>query len=140
MKQLLSTVQYWITAVGGVMGWFLGGMDSLLYALLIFVVVDYITGVAAAIVAKKVSSEIGSKGIAKKVVVFLLVGMAHVIDTKVLQSGSAIRSAVIFFYLSNEGISILENSVNLGIPIPKKLKHILVQIRQQSGECDKDDK
>ena len=99
-----------------------------LYALIVFVVADYITGVLCAINDKKLSSEVGFKGIAKKVLIFVLVGIGNIIDVSILKEGSAIRTAVIFFYLSNEGISILENSAHLGLPIPKALKLSLIHI------------
>ena len=83
-----------------------------------------------AILEKQLSSEIGFKGIFKKVLIFILVGAAHIIDYKVLGNGSVIRTAVIFFYISNEGISILENASKIGLPIPQKLRNILEQLRK----------
>lgn len=109
MRQAVTTMQYVFAGIGGFMGWFLGGLDGFLYALLMFVVIDYATGLMAAFVQKKVSSEVGFKGICKKVAIFCLVGIGHVLDTQVIQNGSVLRTAVIFFYLSNEGISIIEN-------------------------------
>ena len=106
MRQAVTTMQYVFAGIGGFMGWFLGGLDGFLYALLMFVVIDYATGLMAAFVQKKVSSEVGFKGICKKVAIFCLVGIGHVLDTQVIQNGSVLRTAVIFFYLSNEGISI----------------------------------
>ena len=130
MKNIFQTI---LTAIGGFLGWFFGGLDGFLYALLAFVCIDYLTGVMVAIANKTVSSEVGFKGIFKKVLIFILVGVANIIDVNVLQSGSAIRTAVIFFYLSNEGFSILENAAALGLPIPNKLKDILEQIRQKDN-------
>ena len=130
MKNIFQTI---LTAIGGFLGWFFGGFDGFLYALLAFVCIDYITGVMVAVVNKTVSSEVGFKGIFKKVLIFTLVGVANIIDVNVLQSGSAIRTAVIFFYLSNEGFSILENAAALDLPIPNKLKDILEQIRQKDN-------
>ena len=121
------------------LGWFFGGFDGFLYALIIFVVTDYFTGILAAGIRKELSSEVGFKGIAKKVCIFLLVGVAKVIDTQVLQNGAAIRTAVIFFYLSNEGLSILENSAVIGIPIPEKLKDMLIQLTNEKHIPEKDD-
>ena len=123
MKQVVTTMQYVFAGVGGFMGWFLGGLDGFLYALLMFVVIDYATGLMAAFVQKKVSSEVGFKGICKKVAIFCLVGIGHVLDTQIIQNGSVLRTAVIFFYLSNEGISIIENIALIGLPVPKKLKN-----------------
>ncbi|MCE5344505.1 MAG: phage holin family protein [Eubacteriales bacterium] len=131
MKNIFQTI---LTAIGGFLGWFFGGFDGFLYALLAFVCIDYITGVMVAIVRKEVSSEVGFKGIFKKVLIFTLVGVANIIDVNVLQSGSAIRTAVIFFYLSNEGFSILENAASLDLPIPNKLKEILSQIRKKDDD------
>ena len=114
MRQAVTTMQYVFAGIGGFMGWFLGGLDGFLYALLMFVVIDYATGLMAAFVQKKVSSEVGFKGICKKVAIFCLVGIGHVLDTQVIQNGSVLRTAVIFFYLSNEGISIIENVALIG--------------------------
>lgn len=133
MKEFVYTLQVAFAVIGGWLGWFLGGYDGFLYALVAFVVIDYITGVMLAILEKRLSSEVGAKGIFKKVLVFTLVGVGHIIDTQIIGDGSVIRTAVIFFYLSNEGISILENSTKIGLPIPEKLKNILVQLHK-SGE------
>ena len=132
-------IQFAFAALGGFLGWFFGGFDGFLYALIIFVVTDYFTGILAAGIRKELSSEVGFKGIAKKVCIFLLVGVANVIDTQVLQNGAAIRTAVIFFYLSNEGLSILENSAVIGIPIPEKLKDMLIQLTNEKHIPEKDD-
>ena len=137
MKELLTTVQLVFAAVGGWLGWFLGGCDGLLFALVAFVVIDYITGIMCAIVDKKLSSAVGFKGIFKKVLIFALVGVGHILDTRVIGAGSVLRTAVIFFYLSNEGISLLENAGHLGLPIPKKLKSILEQLHDRSEKEEK---
>ena len=136
MKNIFQTI---LTAIGGFLGWFFGGFDGFLYALLAFVCIDYLTGVMVAIVNKTVSSEVGFKGIFKKVLIFTLVGVANIIDVNVLQSGSAIRTAVIFFYLSNEGFSILENAAALDLPVPNKLKEILAQIRKKDDDDSSDE-
>ena len=128
MKTIWIGIQLGLSAVGGWLGWFLGGVDGFLYALLAFVVVDYITGVMCAIVNKKLSSEIGFKGIFKKVLIFALVGIGHLIDSYLIGTGEAIRTAIIFFYLSNEGVSLLENATRLGLAVPPKLKDILAQL------------
>lgn len=124
------------TIIGGYLGWFLGGLDGFMYALIAFVAIDYITGIMVAILEKKLSSEIGFRGIFKKVLIFVLVGIGHIIDNNVIQTGSVIRTAVIFFYLSNEGISIIENSSKIGLPIPKKLKSVLEQIGKEEESED----
>lgn len=131
MKELVSVLQYMFAAIGGVLGAVLGGTDEFLYALTLFVVIDYVTGVLVGIIQKKLSSEVGFHGIAKKVAIFCLVAVAHVIDLHVIKNGSIIRMAVIFFYLSNEGISILENVAVLGVPIPQKLKGVLEQLKEK---------
>jgi toxin secretion/phage lysis holin len=133
MKVIWNWIQTVIVAAGAFMGWFLGGLDGLLYALIAFAVIDYITGVLCAIIDKKLCSKIGAKGIFKKILIFALVGLGHILDAYVLNfagnsDGSVIRTAVIFFYLSNEGISILENAAHIGLPIPEKLKDVLKQL------------
>ena len=132
MREFWNTIQLIFTAVGGWLGWFLGGCDGLLYALIAFVVIDYVTGVMAAVVDHKLSSEVGFKGIFKKVLIFLLVGIGHILDTHVIGSGSVLRTAVIFFYLSNEGVSLIENAAHLGLPIPEKLKSVLEQLHDRA--------
>lgn len=134
MKQIWAAIQAACTATGGFLGWYLGGLDGFLYALIIFVVADYITGILCAVYDKNLSSEVGFKGIARKVLIFLLVGIGNIFDVYVLKDGSAIRTAVIFFYLSNEGISILENSAHLGLPIPKALKKVLETISKEEND------
>ena len=134
MKVFWNWVQAAFTAIGGFLGWFLGGLDGSLYALIAFVVIDYLTGVMCAIADKKLSSEIGARGIFKKVLIFVLVGVGHIVDNQVIGDGGAIRTAVIFFYLSNEGISILENAGHIGLPIPEKLRMILAQLNSCDGE------
>ena len=130
MKDILNFIKFCFTAIGGYLGYLLGGHDSFLYALIAFVVIDYLTGVMLAIIKRKLSSSIGFRGIFKKVMIFLMVAIGHTIDAYLINSGGAIRTAVIFFYISNEGISILENSANIGLPIPEKLKDILVQLKE----------
>ena len=132
MKEFWNTIQVIFTGVGGWLGWFLGGCDGLLYALVLFVVVDYITGVMCAANDHKLSSEVGFRGICRKVLIFLLVGIGHVLDTQIIGTGSVLRTAVIFFYLSNEGVSLLENAGHLGLPIPDKLKVVLEQLHDRA--------
>ena len=136
MKEFWNTIQLIFAGVGGWLGYFLGGCDGLLYALIAFVVVDYICAAAD----KKLSSEVGFRGIAKKVLIFLLVGIANILDVQVIGSGSVLRTAVIFFYISNEGVSLLENAGHLGLPIPEKLKDILAQLHDRAENTDKEDK
>ena len=137
MKEFWNTIQLAFAAVGGWLGYFLGGCDGLLYALLAFVVIDYITGVMYAIADKNLSSEVGFKGICRKVLIFLLVGIANVLDVQVIGTGSVLRTAVIFFYISNEGVSLLENAAHLGLPVPEKIKTVLEQLRDRAESEDK---
>lgn len=137
MREFWSAIQFIFTAIGGWLGYFLGGGDGLLYTLIAFSVLDYITGVLCAISDKHLSSAIGFKGIVRKILIFLLVGMAHLLDMHVLGSGSVLRTAAIFFYLSNEGVSLLENAAHLGLPVPKKIKDVLEQLHDRA-ESDSD--
>ena len=132
MRELWNILQAVFTGIGGWLGYFLGGCDGLLYALIAFTVIDYISGVMCGIVDNNLSSEIGFKGICRKVIVFMLVGVATILDTRIFQTGSVLRTAVIFFYLSNEGISLLENASHLGLPIPTVVKKTLNQLHDKS--------
>ena len=132
MKEFWNTIQLIFAAVGGWLGYFLGGCDGLLYALIVFVAIDYITGVMCAISDKTLSSEVGFKGICRKVLIFLLVGIGNIIDVQVLGSPGVLRTAVIFFYLSNEGVSLLENAAHLGLPVPDAIKTVLEQLHNRS--------
>ena len=137
MKEFWNLCQFLFTAAGGWLGYFLGGCDGLLIALVIFAVADYITGVMCAVADKKLSSEVGFKGICRKVIIFMLVGIAHMIDVNIIATGSVLRTAVIFFYLSNEGVSLLENAGHLGLPIPAKLKAVLEQLHDRAEKDEK---
>jgi toxin secretion/phage lysis holin len=129
MKEIWTWTQTAFAGLGALLGWYLGGLDGFLYALIAFVVVDYITGVLRAIVEKKLSSRIGAHGIAKKVAIFLVVGIGHLIDTYLLGGqGAPLRTAVIFFYIANEGISLVENATAIGLPVPEKLRDVLAQL------------
>ena len=132
MKEFWNTIQLIFTALGGWLGYFLGGCDGLLYALIAFVVIDYITGVMCAIINRELSSAVGFKGIFRKVLIFLLVGIANIIDVQVIGTGAVLRTAVIFFYISNEGVSLLENAGHLGLPIPEKIKTVLEQLHDRA--------
>lgn len=132
MKEFWNTMQMVFAAVGGWLGYFLGGCDGLLIALVVFAVVDYITGVMCAINDKKLSSEVGFRGICRKVLIFFLVGVANILDVQVIGTGSVLRTAIIFFYLSNEGVSLLENAAHLGLPVPEKLKAVLEQLHDRA--------
>ena len=128
MKEFWNTIQLIFAAIGGWLGYFLGGCDGLLYALIAFVVIDYLTGIMCAISDHTLCSEVGFRGICRKVLIFLLVGIANILDIHVLGNGSVLRTAVIFFYISNEGVSLLENAAHLGLPVPEKVKDVLEQL------------
>lgn len=132
MKEFWNTIQLIFSAVGGWLGYFLGGCDGLLYALIAFVVIDYVTGVMCAIINRELSSAVGFKGIFRKVLIFLLVGIANIIDVQVIGTGAVLRTAVIFFYISNEGVSLLENAGHLGLSIPEKIKTVLEQLHDRA--------
>ncbi|RQN12480.1 holin [Clostridium butyricum] len=131
MKNSINIIQAIFATIGGYIGWFLGGVDGFMYALITFVIIDYVTGLMVAVLEKKLSSEVGFRGIFKKVLIFALVGIGNIIDVHLIKNGSAIRTAVIFFYVSNEGISIIENAAKIGLPIPQKLKDILEQLNKE---------
>lgn len=142
MKEIWSWIQAAFAAIGAFLGWFLGMQDKFVYILLVFVLIDYITGVICAIIDKKLASNIGAKGILKKVLIFVLVGVAHILDTYLLGNtggSGALRTAVIFFYLSNEGVSILENAGHIGLPIPEKLKAVLMQLHRGDEDQKSDE-
>lgn len=128
MKNIWNAIQMAFTALGGFLGWFLGGFDGFLYALVVFVVIDYITGIMCAINDHTLSSAVGFRGICRKVLIFCMVGIGNILDVNILGEGHVLRTAVIFFYLSNEGVSMLENATHLGLPIPEKLKEVLAQL------------
>lgn len=137
MRSIWTGIQIAFSAIGGFIGWLLGGFDGFLYALIAFAVIDYITGVMCAISDKKLSSKVGFKGICRKVLIFVLVGIGNLVDVYALGEAGVLRTAVIFFYLSNEGISLLENSAHLGLPIPQKLKSVLEQLHNRNVKEEK---
>ena len=132
MKEFWNMIQFVFVAVGGWLGYFLGGCDGLVVALVLFAAADYITGVMCAISDKKLSSEVGFRGICRKVLIVMLVGIANILDVQVIGNGSVLRTAVIFFYISNEGVSLIENAAHLGLPIPEKLKAVLEQLHDRA--------
>jgi toxin secretion/phage lysis holin len=137
MKEFWNTIQGIFAAIGGWLGYFLGGCDGLLIALIVFVVCDYTTGVLCAINDRKLSSAVGFKGICRKVLIFILVGIGNVIDVQVLGTPGVLRTAIIFFYLSNEGLSLTENAAHLGLPVPEKLKAVLEQLHDRDEKEEK---
>lgn len=138
MKQIWSMIQTLFAAFGGWVGWFLGGADGFLYALIAFVAVDYVTGVMCAVREKKLSSEVGFTGIMRKVVIFCLVGVANILDVEVLKQPGVLRTAVVFFYLSNEGVSLLENATRLGLKVPKAIKNVLAQLHGKAENTNEE--
>ncbi len=136
MKTIWNWVQAAVAAVGGWLGWALGGMDGFLYALIAFVAADYITGVMRAILDKRLSSAVGAKGIFKKVLIFVMVAIGHILDTHLIGTGAAIRTAIIYFFISNEGVSLLENAAAIGLPVPDKLKAVLMQLHDKADGGD----
>jgi toxin secretion/phage lysis holin len=132
MKAIWNIAQVFFAGAGGVLGWFIGGVDGFLFTLIAFVIVDYITGVLRAVVEKRLSSKVGAKGIVKKIGIFLVVGIAHLIDANLLGGENALRTAAIFFYISNEGISFFENAAAIGLPVPEKLKDVLAQLHEKT--------
>ena len=140
MKEFWNMVQMVFAAVGGWLGYFLGGNDGLLIALVLFVAVDYLTGVMCAISDKMLSSNVGFKGICRKVLIFLLVGIANILDVHVIGAGSVLRTAVIFFYISNEGVSLMENAAHLGLPVPEKIKAVLEQLHDRVEKTETEEK
>lgn len=125
LKAIWATTQTGLAGVGAVIGAFLGGLDGLVYALIAFVVFDYITGVLAAIAERRVSSAIGFRGISRKILIFALIGLAHLLDVHVIGAPGVLRTATILFYLSNEGISLIENATRLGLPVPQQIRRAL---------------
>ena len=140
MKEFWNMIQMVFAAVGGWLGYFLGGNDGLLIALVLFVAVDYLTGVMCAISDKTLSCNVGFEGICRKVLIFLLVGIANILDVHVIGTGSVLRTAVIFFYISNEGVSLLENATHLGLPVPGKIKAVLEQLHDRAEKTETEEK
>ena len=134
-----TKIQIAITAIGGWLGYFVGGMDGMLIALIVLMSLDYISGVMCAIADRKLSSAIGFKGICKKVLILMLVGVANVVDVHVIGSGNALRGAVVCFYLSNEGLSLLENAAHIGLPVPDKLREALAQLHGREDKSNATD-
>lgn len=134
MREFWDLVRLAIAALGGWLGWFVGGLDGLVIALVLFMAVDYVTGVLCAVQDKRLNSSTGFRGLAKKVVILMLVGVANILDVQIVHQGAVIRTAVIFFYLANEGISLLENAAHLGLPIPEKLRAVLEQLHDRADK------
>ena len=138
MKEFWNGIQLVFAVIGGWLGWFLGECDGLMYALIVFVIADYVTGVMCAVSDKQLSSEVGFKGICRKVLIFVLVGMANILDMHVIGTGCVLRTAVLFFYISNEGVSVLENAGHLGLPVPARMLNVLEQLHEDAEQEDID--
>lgn len=123
-------------AVGAVLGFMYGEVNGLFWALIAFMALDYITGVIVAVIEKRLSSEVGFRGLAKKFLILVFVAVGHIADTYILGGTPAAMSAVMLFYIANEGISIIENAAALGLPVPKKLTNIMEQIKNKSESVD----
>lgn len=136
MDKIFNALSLVMAAIGLWLGLFLGPFNGLLIALACFIVADYITGVASAVINKKMSSAVGFRGILRKVLILCIVGVANLLDVYVLKSGEMLRAMVIFFYIANEGLSILENAGECGLPIPKKIREVLAQLRNKNDKED----
>ena len=126
--------------IGAVLGFMYGEVTGLFWALVAFMVLDYISGILAAISVRKLSSKVRFKGIVKKLLILVFVSVGHITDTYVLGGVPVAMTAVILFYIANEGISIVENATELGLPVPQKIKNVLEQIKNKSGEDDNENK
>ena len=124
-------------AVGAVLGFMYGEVNGLFWALIAFMALDYITGVIVAVIEKRLSSEVGFRGLAMKFLILVFVAVGHISDTYILGGTPAAMSAVMLFYIANEGISIIENAAALGLPVPKKLTSIMEQIKNKSESEEK---
>ena len=127
-------------AVGAVLGFMYGEVTGLFWTLIAFMALDYISGVIVAIIEKRLLSEVGFRGLAKKFLILVFVAVGHIADTYILGGTPAAMSAVMLFYIANEGISIVENASALGLPVPQKIKNVLRQIKSKSGEDDSENK
>ena len=127
-------IDIFIASAGVILSYFFGELDGLIIALIVFTIIDYISGITAAGMEGKLNSREGFNGIKRKIFIFLLVGVAHVSEQIIDGNSALLRNGVICFYLSNEGISILENAVKIGIPIPEMLKNILQRLNKDNEE------
>lgn len=131
MDKFKDLVKIFFTIFGSLIGFFLGDLDIFIYSLVVFVICDYISGIIRAGFERKLSSKIGFKGILKKIMIFIIVGIANICDKNLIKNQAMIRSSIIFFYIANEGLSILENALAMDLPIPKKLKILLEQFKEE---------
>lgn len=147
LERIWAWIQMAAATIGGWLGYFLSGCegeaeaaapDRLLLALIVFMALDYLSGVLCAIAARRLSSAVGFRGICRKALILILVGVASAIDA-LLGAGAALRSAVLVFYLSNEALSLTENAAQLGLPIPEKMKRVLAQLHGRAAGTDEDE-
>ncbi len=131
MDKFKDLVKIFFTIFGSLIGFFLGDLDIFIYSLTAFVICDYISGIIRAGFERKLSSKIGFKGILKKIMIFIIVGIANICDKNLIKNEPMIRNAIIFFYIANEGLSILENALAIDLPIPKRLKILLEQFKEE---------
>lgn len=129
--KIIDYIKLAAAQTGAIIGLYIGDITGMIWALLIFAIIDYMTGVTAAILEHNLSSEIGFRGITRKVLLFMIVGLANVLDVYVIGTGGVCRSMVVLFYLANEGLSIIENVARCGVPVPEKLKVILKQLEEE---------
>ena len=120
-----------IAALCALCGFLFGDRDGLMIALLGLIVMDYISGVLAAVVEKRLSSEVGANGIAKKIFMLLIVAVANIVDINVIGEGHVLKGVTVMFYIANECISLIENAGRLGVPVPKKLLDVLEQLKKE---------
>ena len=134
MRAIWIAIQSGLATIGSAAATFLGGWDGIVFALIIFVAVDYLTGVIRAAYEKKLASRICWRGAVKKAMTFVIVGVGHTIDAHIIGGGTFVRDAVILFFIGSEGISLLENAAVIGLPLPPKLKAILAQLHEREDE------
>lgn len=125
-----NLLKTFIAAIGTALTWLFGAWDKALVALILFMVLDYVTGLIKAYVNKQISSDIGLKGIARKCLILIVLIVAVMLDRLLSTGAWVFRTLVAYFYIANEGISLLENCSQLGLPIPKKLQDALVQLKE----------
>lgn len=126
-----NAVKSILAAICALFGFVFGDLNGLMIALVALIVLDYISGVLAAVVEKKLSSEVGAKGIAKKIFMLLIVAVANIVDINVIGEGHVLKSVTVVFYIANECISLIENAGRLGVPVPKKLLDVLEQLKNK---------
>ena len=123
-----------LAGVCTVLSFLFGDIEGMMVALIALIVLDYISGVIAAAVEKRLSSEVGAKGIAKKIFMLLIVALANIVDINVIGDGHVLKTVTVVFYICNECISLIENAGRIGVPVPKKLLDVLEQLRDKDGK------